>query len=142
MKNGCLILFDGEVQCGLRWIAPKRIGGEQSISSRVPVSRVTWILRAVEYCNGHRVSPVVSSERAPSPACRPDSFSLDALARQVLAGCVFSIGGIYLCRSSAGVHKNTALFIGRFKPVDDTHSEQPFLVVIENARSRALRVTT
>ena len=48
------------------------------------------------------------------------------------AGSIRGVGSLYFGGSPICVHKNAALFVGRFEPVGDAHAEEAFLVVVED----------
>src|SRR5665213_4472875 len=135
MERCRLALFDGEVEgwlFGVEDAAAERVGGEEAVSAGVPVGGVAGVAGVVDDGDGGSVGAGVAGERTPAAAGGPDGSALDAFAGEVDAGCGFGVGRGDLGGVAVGVHENTALFVGRFEPVGDTHSEKALFVVVED----------
>src|SRR5258708_3078645 len=141
-ERRCLVFLDGVVE---RWLfriedaSPQRVRRKQSVPTRMPVGWIPRILRVVDHADGdNMLAGVIASQDAPAPASRPDCSALDSLAGQINSGRACGIGAIYLSRPSVCIHEDAALFVCPFKPVCDSHTKQPFLIVVEDSLVESL----
>ena len=134
-ERRCLVLLQGEVQCGQLGIedaGAERIDSEQAIAARVPGSGIAGVAGVVEEADGDGMASGRAGESAPASAGPPGGVALDSLAGEIDAGGGGVISCIDLGGVAARVHEDAAFFIGRFEPVGDAQAEQAILCILED----------
>jgi hypothetical protein len=135
-----LSFLQGVVEGGLFGIedtAAQRIGGEESVATRVPIGRVTRVQGVIENGEGDGMVVRVSGEGAPAASCAPDCAAFDPFAGEVDAGCIRGVRGDF-GRAAACVEEDAPLLVRRFEPVGDTDAEDALLVVVEDRTVKGL----